>query len=60
MSNWFGVVASAYRFASACRDLQSRIFAKGHPMKLADIPPGSELAYHCAAKQIAEQVEFEL
>ena len=29
-------------------------------MKLADIPPGSELAYRCAAKQIAEQVEFEL
>ena len=34
--------------------------AKGHAMKLADIPPGSELAYHCAARQIAEQVEFEL
>jgi hypothetical protein len=29
-------------------------------MKLADIPPGSELAYRCAAKQIAEQLEFEL
>jgi hypothetical protein len=29
-------------------------------MKLADIPPGSELAYRCAAKQIVEQVEFEL
>jgi hypothetical protein len=29
-------------------------------MKLADIPPGSELAYRCAAKLIAEQVEFEL
>lgn len=29
-------------------------------MKLADIPPSSELAYRCAAKQIAEQVEFEL
>ncbi len=29
-------------------------------MKLADIPPGSELAYRCAAKQIAEQIEFEL
>jgi len=29
-------------------------------MKLADIPRGSELAYRCAAKQIAEQVEFEL
>jgi hypothetical protein len=29
-------------------------------MKLADIPPGSDIAYRCAAKQIAEQVEFEL
>lgn len=29
-------------------------------MKLTDIPPGSELAYRCAAKQIVEQVEFEL
>ena len=29
-------------------------------MKLADIPRGSELAYRCAAKQVAEQVEFEL
>ncbi len=29
-------------------------------MKLADIPPGSELAYRCAAKQIPEQFEFEL
>lgn len=29
-------------------------------MKLADIPPGSELACRRAAKQIAEQVEFEL
>ena len=29
-------------------------------MKLADIPPGSQLAYRCAAKQIAEQLEFEL
>ncbi|MGB2890872.1 MAG: hypothetical protein WBC04_24535 [Candidatus Acidiferrales bacterium] len=29
-------------------------------MKLADIPPGSELAYRRAAKQIVEQVEFEL
>jgi hypothetical protein len=29
-------------------------------MKLADIPPGSELAYRCAAKQIAEQIKFEL
>lgn len=29
-------------------------------MKLADIPPGSELAYCRAAKLIAEQVEFEL
>jgi hypothetical protein len=29
-------------------------------MKLADIPPGSDLAYRCAAKMIAEQVEFEL
>lgn len=29
-------------------------------MKLADIPSGSELAYRCDAKQIAEQVEFEL
>lgn len=29
-------------------------------MKLADIPPGSELAYRCAAKVIAEQVEFDL
>jgi hypothetical protein len=35
-------------------------FHKGHPTKLADIPPGSDLAYRCAAKQIAEQVEFEL
>lgn len=29
-------------------------------MKLADIPPGSELAYSRAAKLIAEQIEFEL
>ena len=29
-------------------------------MKLADIPPGSDIAYRCAAKVIAEQVEFEL
>jgi hypothetical protein len=29
-------------------------------MKLADIPPGSELAYRRAAKQIAQQLEFEL
>jgi hypothetical protein len=29
-------------------------------MKLADIPPGSDIAYRCAARQIAEQVEFEL
>jgi hypothetical protein len=29
-------------------------------MKLADIPRGSEIAYRCAAKQIAEQIEFEL
>lgn len=29
-------------------------------MKLADIPPGSDLAYRCAAKLIAEQIEFEL
>lgn len=29
-------------------------------MKLAEIPPGSNLAYRCAAKQIAEQLEFEL
>lgn len=29
-------------------------------MKLADISPGSELAYHQAAKLIAEQIEFEL
>jgi hypothetical protein len=29
-------------------------------MKLADIPPGSELAYRSAAKQIAQQLEFEL
>jgi hypothetical protein len=29
-------------------------------MKLADIPPGSDIAYRCAAKQTAEQVEFEL
>jgi len=29
-------------------------------MKLADIPPGSDLAYRCAAKIVAEQVEFEL
>ena len=29
-------------------------------MKLADIPPGSDLAYRRAAKLIAEQVEFEL
>src|SRR5260370_30557992 len=39
---------------------QSAFLAKGHPMKLADIPPGSDLAYRCAAKQIADQVEFEL
>ena len=29
-------------------------------MKLADIPRGSDLAYRCAAKLIAEQIEFEL
>jgi len=29
-------------------------------MKLADIPPGSDIAYRSAAKIIAEQVEFEL
>jgi len=28
-------------------------------MKLADIPPGSDVAYRSAAKLIAEQVEFE-
>jgi hypothetical protein len=29
-------------------------------MKLADIPPGSDIAYRSAAKLIADQVEFEL
>ena len=29
-------------------------------MKLADIPPGTDLAYRRAAKVIVEQVEFEL
>jgi hypothetical protein len=29
-------------------------------MKLADIPPGSELAYRRAAKMISEEIEFEL
>jgi len=29
-------------------------------MKLADIPPGSKLAYRCATKLVAEQVEFEV
>jgi hypothetical protein len=29
-------------------------------MKLADIPPSSDLAYRCAAKLIAEQIDFEL
>ena len=29
-------------------------------MKLADIPPGSDIAYRSAAKIVAEQVEFEL
>jgi hypothetical protein len=29
-------------------------------MKLADIPPGSDIAYHEAAKVIVEQIEFEL
>jgi hypothetical protein len=29
-------------------------------MKLAAIPPGSDIAYRCAAKQIAEQADFEL
>ena len=33
---------------------------KDIPMKLADIPPGSDIAYRSAAKMIAEQVEFEL
>jgi hypothetical protein len=33
---------------------------KRRPVKLADIPPGSDVAHRCAAKQIAEQVEFEL
>lgn len=33
---------------------------KGYVMKLADIPPGSDLAYRRAAKLILEQVEFEL
>lgn len=29
-------------------------------MKLADISPGSDVAYRSAAKVIAEQIEFEL
>lgn len=29
-------------------------------MRLADIPSGSDIAYRCAAKVIAEQVDFEL
>ncbi len=29
-------------------------------LRLAAIPPGSELAYRCAVKQIVEQLEFEL
>jgi hypothetical protein len=29
-------------------------------MKLADIPPGSDIAYRSAAKIVAEQVDFEL
>ena len=29
-------------------------------MRLADIPPGSDLAYRRAAKLISEQIEFEL
>jgi len=29
-------------------------------MRLADIPPGSDLAYRRAAKLIADQIEFEL
>lgn len=29
-------------------------------MRLADIPPGSDLAYRRAAKMISEQIEFEL
>ena len=29
-------------------------------MKLADIPPGSQLAYRWAVKLISEQIEFEL
>jgi len=29
-------------------------------MKLADIPPGSDIAYRSAAKLIADQVGFEL
>ena len=29
-------------------------------MKLADIPPGSDLAYQQAAKLVAKQIDFEL
>jgi hypothetical protein len=29
-------------------------------MKLSDIPPGSDLAYRCAAKLVAKQIDFEL
>jgi hypothetical protein len=41
-------------------NLSPAVSRKGYAMKLADITPGSDLAYRRAAKLIAEQVEFEL
>jgi hypothetical protein len=40
--------------------LPIRIFTEGTTMKLADIPPGSDLAYRRAAKLVAEEIEFDL
>jgi hypothetical protein len=46
--------------AAAPESLNPPLLQLDAAMKLADIPPGSDLAYRCAAKLIAEQVEFEL
>jgi len=42
------------------RNPQDAFFSKDTALKLADIPPGSDIAYRSAAKIVAEQVEFEL
>jgi hypothetical protein len=48
------------RFSVTTLNFSPAASRKGYAMKLADIPPGSDLAYRRAAKLIAEQVEFEL